>query len=131
MIAIKPPKIFSKEVAQKQATPLPREHFSPPEILSEQISGDGAWMNFRFSRVLPPPGGHPTPTLVAGAAASRPPWQPPFVDHDALPAAAAHSTVQERRKVAREFTQGSAERNQFCRRGTKSRRWRKIPTRTM
>src|SRR5262249_52783466 len=34
-------------------------------------------------------------------------------------------------KVAREFTQGSAERNQFCRRGTKSRRWRKIPTRTM
>jgi hypothetical protein len=34
-------------------------------------------------------------------------------------------------KVARELTQGSAERNQFCRRGTKSRRWRKIPTRTM
>src|SRR6516164_11043231 len=61
MIAIKPPKIFSKEVAQKQATPLPREHFSPPEILSEQISGDGAWMNFRFSRVLPPPRGPPHP----------------------------------------------------------------------
>ena len=34
-------------------------------------------------------------------------------------------------RVAREFTQGTAERNQFCRRGTKSRRWRKIPTRTM
>src|SRR5215475_4734619 len=34
-------------------------------------------------------------------------------------------------KVARELTQGSAERNQFCRRGTKSRRWRKIPTLTM
>jgi hypothetical protein len=34
-------------------------------------------------------------------------------------------------RVARELTQGSAERNQFCRRGTKSRRWRKIPTRTM
>jgi hypothetical protein len=34
-------------------------------------------------------------------------------------------------KVASELTQGSAERNQFCRRGTKSRRWRKIPTRTM
>ena len=27
-------------------------------------------------------------------------------------------------RVARELTQGSAERNQFCRRGTKSRRWR-------
>jgi len=34
-------------------------------------------------------------------------------------------------RVARELTQGSAERNQFCRRGTKSPRWRKIPTRTM
>ena len=32
---------------------------------------------------------------------------------------------------ATELTQGSAERNQFCRRGTKSRLWRKIPTRTM
>src|SRR6516162_4489933 len=28
---------------------------SPPEIVSDQISGDGAWMNFRFSRA--PPGG--------------------------------------------------------------------------
>src|SRR6516165_2275253 len=27
---------------------------SPPEIVSDQISGDGAWMNFRFSRALPP-----------------------------------------------------------------------------
>ena len=34
-------------------------------------------------------------------------------------------------RLARELTQGSAERNQFCRRGTKSRLWRKIPTRTM
>ena len=34
-------------------------------------------------------------------------------------------------RVATELTQGSAERNQFCRRGTKSRLWRKIPTRTM
>src|SRR6516165_6597220 len=30
---------------------------SPPEIVSDQISGDGAWMNFRFSRALPPPRG--------------------------------------------------------------------------
>jgi hypothetical protein len=34
-------------------------------------------------------------------------------------------------RVATELTQGSAEQNQFCRRGTKSRLWRKIPTRTM
>ena len=27
---------------------------SPPEIVLRQISGDGAWMNFRFSRALPP-----------------------------------------------------------------------------
>jgi len=45
-------------------------------------------MNFRFSRVAAPPGVHPPPTLVAGAAASRPPWQPPSADYDALPAAA-------------------------------------------
>src|SRR5215475_7212531 len=39
---------------------------SPPEIVSDHISGDGAWMNFRFSRALPPggtrtrrPGGRP------------------------------------------------------------------------
>src|SRR6516162_11041917 len=31
---------------------------SPPEIVSDQISGDGAWMNFRFSRALPPGGSH-------------------------------------------------------------------------
>ena len=45
----------------------------------------------------PPYRGVATPILAAGAAASRPPWQPPSVDHDALPAAAAHSTMQERR----------------------------------
>src|SRR5262249_42065698 len=46
----------------------------------------------------PPPGGvHPPPTLAAGAAASRPRRQPRPVDHDALPADAAHSTVQEKR----------------------------------
>src|SRR5262249_4311556 len=64
---------------------FPASTFSSlPEIVSDQISGDGAWMNFRFSRV--PPGGPPTPTLAAGAAALRPPWQPPSVDHGALPA---------------------------------------------
>jgi hypothetical protein len=54
MITITPPKIFSKEVAQKQATPFLRQDLSPPEIVSSQIYGDGAWMNFRFSRALPP-----------------------------------------------------------------------------
>jgi hypothetical protein len=44
MIAITPPKIFSKEVAQKQATPFPARTSSPPEIVSDQISRDGAWM---------------------------------------------------------------------------------------
>jgi hypothetical protein len=58
-----------------------------------KFPGKGARMNFRFS--LAPPGGPPTPTLAAGAAASRPPWQPPSVDHDELPAAAP-STMQER-----------------------------------
>src|SRR5215472_6414542 len=81
MITITPPKIFSKEVAQKQATLLPREHSSPPEIVSEQISGDGVWMNFRFSRVFPPGGlhhPHPrgwrrrlTPALAAALCRSR------------------------------------------------------------
>jgi hypothetical protein len=45
MIASPPPKIFSKEVAQKQATPLPRQQPpSPPKIVLRQISGDEAWM---------------------------------------------------------------------------------------
>jgi hypothetical protein len=45
MIAITPPKIFSKEVAQKQATPLPRQQpLSPPKIVLRQISEDEAWM---------------------------------------------------------------------------------------
>src|SRR5262249_54765113 len=29
---------------------------SPPEIVLRQVSGGGAWMNFRFSRALPPGG---------------------------------------------------------------------------
>src|SRR5262249_31660768 len=32
---------------------FPARTSSPPEIVSDQISGDGAWMNFRFSRALP------------------------------------------------------------------------------
>src|SRR5262249_10675970 len=44
MIAITPPKIFSKEVARKQATPFPRQDLLTPKIVSDQISGDGAWM---------------------------------------------------------------------------------------
>src|SRR5262245_56843801 len=55
MIAITPPKNFSKEVAQKQANPIsPPRPSSLPEIVSDHISGDGAWVNFRFSRALPP-----------------------------------------------------------------------------
>src|SRR6516165_9171672 len=56
MIAITPPKIFSKEVAQNRPPHFPARTSSPPEIVSDQISGDGAWMNFRFSRALPPRG---------------------------------------------------------------------------
>src|SRR5262249_15951733 len=41
MIAVTPPIIFSKEVAQKQATLLPRwRRASSPEIVSEQVFGD-------------------------------------------------------------------------------------------
>src|SRR6516225_9678212 len=54
MIAITPPKIFSKEVAENRPLHFPARTSSPPEIVSDQISGDGAWMNFRFSRALPP-----------------------------------------------------------------------------
>ena len=52
MIAITPPIIFSKEVAKNRPPHFPARTSSPPEIVSDQISGDGAWMNFRFSRVL-------------------------------------------------------------------------------
>src|SRR5262249_44272417 len=58
MIAITPPKIFSKEVAQNRPPPFPARTSSRPEIVSDQIFGDGAWMNFRFSRALPPGGSH-------------------------------------------------------------------------
>src|SRR5262245_35097393 len=54
MIAITMPKIFSKEVAKNRPPHFPARTSSPPEIVSDQISGDGAWMNFRFSRALPP-----------------------------------------------------------------------------
>src|SRR5215831_4902190 len=56
MIAVTPPIIFSKEVAQNRPPHFPARTSSPPEIVSDQISGDGAWMNFRFSRALPPGG---------------------------------------------------------------------------
>src|SRR5215831_3749808 len=54
MIAVTPPIIFSKEVAQNRPPHFPARTSSPPEIVSDQISGDGAWMNFRFSCALPP-----------------------------------------------------------------------------
>src|SRR5262249_51145729 len=79
---------FPRRHTKTRPPSSPASTFSSlPEIVSDQISGDGAWMNFRFSRA-PPPGGPPTPTLAAGAAALRPLWQPPSVDHGALPAAA-------------------------------------------
>src|SRR5262249_29901195 len=53
-IAITPPKIFSEEVTQNRPPFSPARTSSPPEIVSDHISGDGAWMNFRFSRALPP-----------------------------------------------------------------------------
>jgi hypothetical protein len=43
-IAITPPIIFSKEVAQNRPPHFLARTFSPPEIVSDQISGDGAWM---------------------------------------------------------------------------------------
>src|SRR5262249_36377367 len=61
MIAITPPKIFFKEVAQNRPPHFLARTSSPPEIVSDQISGDGAWMNFRFSRALPPRGLSLTP----------------------------------------------------------------------
>src|SRR6516164_11495986 len=53
MIAITPPKIFSKEVAQNRPPHFLARTSSPPEIVSDQISGDGAWMNFRFRAPSP------------------------------------------------------------------------------
>ena len=45
MIAITPPKIFYKEVAQNRPPHLPRQQPpSPPKIVLRQISGDEAWM---------------------------------------------------------------------------------------
>jgi hypothetical protein len=44
MIAITPPKIFSKEVAQNRPPHFPARTSSPPEIVFDQISGDEAWM---------------------------------------------------------------------------------------
>src|SRR5262249_51848519 len=76
MSAITPPTFFQKEVAQKQATPLPRQHPSPPEIVSEQISEDGAWMNFRFSRVLPRGVHPPPPSRLAPPPHARPGSRP-------------------------------------------------------
>jgi hypothetical protein len=44
MIAITPAKIFSKEVAQNRPPHFPARTSSPPEIVSDQISGDEAVM---------------------------------------------------------------------------------------
>src|SRR6516165_11111056 len=56
-MAVTPPIIFSKEAAQNRPPHLPRQQPpSPPKIVLRQISGDGARMNFRFSRALPPGG---------------------------------------------------------------------------
>src|SRR5262249_2098480 len=54
MIARSRRRKFFQGGSPKQATHFPARTSSPPEIVSDQISGDGAWMNFRFSRALPP-----------------------------------------------------------------------------
>src|SRR5262249_27103338 len=74
MIAITPPEIFSKEVAQNRPPHFPARTSSPPEIVSDQISGDGAWMNFRFSRALPPGGSHTSALTIRH---SHPGWATP------------------------------------------------------
>src|SRR5262249_60993415 len=57
MIAITPPKIFSKEVAQNRPPHLPRQQpHSPLKIVLRQISGDEARMKFGNQKV-PPTGG--------------------------------------------------------------------------
>src|SRR6516225_11612177 len=55
MIAITPPiNFFLKEVSQNRPPLLPRQQPpSPPETISDQISGDEARMNFQISRALP------------------------------------------------------------------------------
>src|SRR5262245_13823793 len=54
MIAITPPIISSKEVAQKQATPLTAPaRPSAPELVLRQISGDGAGWIFDFRAPSP------------------------------------------------------------------------------
>src|SRR5262245_30223567 len=71
MIAITPPIIASKEVAQKQATLLPRRDLlTARNRFRPNFRG---WRLDEFSIFArpPPPGGPPTPTFAAGAAASR------------------------------------------------------------
>src|SRR5262245_10286362 len=48
---------FFQGGSPKQATPFLRQDLLTARNRSDQISGDGAWMNFRFSRALPPPPG--------------------------------------------------------------------------
>src|SRR5262249_26542890 len=67
-------KFFPKEVAtQKQATPLPPPGPSSlPEIVSDQISGDGARLD-EFSLFARPPGGlRPPPPVRFGGRHSHP-----------------------------------------------------------
>src|SRR5262245_47579778 len=56
MIAITPLIFFPRRKPKNRPPHFPARTSSPPKIVSDQISVDGAWMNFRFSRALPPGG---------------------------------------------------------------------------
>jgi len=69
---------------------------------------------------------NPDRVVVPGVQLVEPGWTPNAGRSGPDPTLVSRSCAgwQER------LTQGSAERNQFCRRGMKALRWRKIPTRT-
>src|SRR5262245_34065461 len=53
MSAITPPIFFPRRWPKNRLPHFPARASSLPEIVSDQVSGDGAWMNVRFSRALP------------------------------------------------------------------------------
>src|SRR5215471_2596704 len=73
MSAISPP-IFFQGGSPKTGYPTsPPGPSSLPKIVSDQISGDEGWMNFRFSRALPTGGITHAQALAARTSASRHP----------------------------------------------------------
>src|SRR5262249_37824123 len=58
-------KFFPKGGNPKIGHLLPRQQPPSPETISKQISGEGAWINFRFSLALPQgPLGNGTPSVI-------------------------------------------------------------------